>query len=145
MNNKKSAGYIVVTIIGCIFVISGVVLAIVYTEPEGIMQALPFALMGIGLGAFGGGLGGALSIRTLKRNPSLAKQKEIDVSDERNIFIANKAKAKVFDFTWYLFAALIIFLAVMQVELIITLVFIAAFFLRIILFVYFLNKYHKEM
>ena len=49
------------------------------------------------------------------------------------------------DFTWLLSAALIIFLAVMQVELVITLVFVAAFLVRIALFIYFLNKYHKEM
>jgi hypothetical protein len=145
MNNKKSTGYIITAIIGCILAALGVGLAILYTEPEGIMRGLPFALIGVGLGAFGGGLGGALSNRILRKNPSLAKQKEIEVNDERNITIANRAKAKVFDFTSLLFAALLIFLAVMQVQSIIVIIFAVLYVLRFILFIYLLNKYHKEM
>ena len=145
MNNKNTGGYIVLAIVGLLLVLSGVMLIILYSEPEGIMRALPFALIGIGLGAIGGSLGGILSIRAMKRNPKLAIQMEIEKSDERNVAISNKAKAKTFDFTWLLFAALIIFLAVMQIELFIVLVAIGAFVVKIFVFIFLLNKYHKEM
>ena len=145
MNSKKFKGCVILAVAGIVAFIAGVTLAIIFSDTQGIMQGLPFALIGIGLVSFGGGLGGALSYRTLKTNPNLAKQKEIEVNDERNIEISCLSKARTWEFTTYLFAALIIFLAVMQVELIVTLVFVIAFFVRLGVFVYFLNKYHKEM
>jgi len=109
------------------------------------MQALPFTLVGIGLGVFGGGLGGALSVRIMKKDPNMAKQIQIEENDERTITIDRKAKAGTYGFTSMLLAALIILLAVMQVQPLIIFVFIGAFFLRILMFIYLFNKYQKEM
>ena len=145
MGNKKSRGYIIVAVVGFVLFILGLALAISSAEPQGIVQALPFALLGIGVGAFCGGLSGVLGNRIMAKNPKLAKQKEIEVNDERNITIVNMAKAKVFDYTWFLFAAIIIFLALMQVGVWVILVLAVAFLSKIFLFICLLNKYHKEM
>jgi len=145
MKSEKSTGYIIACVIGAALTMTGILLAVFYTVPQGVMQALPFVLMGIGLGAFGGGLGGALSIRILKKDTKMAKQYQNEVNDERNIAIENKAKAKTDTFTSMLLWALIIVLAAMQVQLSVILIFIGAAFLRIFVLFYLLRKYHKEM
>jgi len=145
MNNKNPIIGILFTIIGFIVLALGVLLLITNTNPQGIIQALPFTLLGVGVGAFFGGLSGVLGNRILKNNPDLAKQKEIEVNDERNNAIANKAKARTFDLTWPIFVALIIFITLMQVEAIVILVFVGVFVLMVFLFLFFLIKYNKEM
>ncbi len=145
MNNKKTKGYVFLMIIGAILFTAGVVLAIRFTEPQGIMKTLPFICIGVGAGALGGGLGGAATSYLMRKNPSMAKQKEINAKDERNIAIANKAKAKLFNYTLMLFSVLLLFLALIQVELFVILVFVGAYLSIIVLFIYFINKYSKEM
>ena len=92
-----------------------------------------------------GGLGGLISYRRMQQNPQLAKQKEISTKDERNIIISYRSKAMAYNLTVLIFAALIMFLAVVQVETYITLVFTGAYLLIISLHFYFFNKYYKEM
>ncbi len=145
MNNKESTGHVIMIVVGAILFGTGVVLAILFTEPQGIMKALPFICIGVGLGVLGGGIGGAVGSRLLLKNPSLAKQKEIETKDERNITIANKAKAKAFSYTLILFSALVIFLALVQVEAYIIFVVVGAYLSVILVFICFLTKYHKEM
>jgi len=144
MKGNKIIGFVILAVAGFGLGVLGFVLAFTVGEPEGIMQALPFAFIGIGLGAFGGGLGAVISIHIMKKNPEMAKQVIIEATDERNVAISNKAKAKLFDFEWYMFAVLILFLATMLTGPVVVLIFIGALFLRIILFVYLLNKYHKD-
>jgi len=143
MKNQKS--YIISCIIGAAMIITGALLAIFYTVPQGIMQTLPFVLVGIGFGSFGGGLGGAVSIHMMKNDSNMAKQIQIEENDERNINIEHKAKAKTDSFMSVLLLELTIFLAMMQVKPLVVLVFVGAIFLRIFVLFYFLNKYRKEM
>jgi len=145
MKYQKSTGYTIACISGVILIIAGILLAIFYTVPYGVMPALPFALGGVGLGAFGGGLSGVISVCIMKKDPGLAKQVEIEENDERNITIENKAKAKTDTLISMLLWALIIFLAVMQVQLFIILVFVGVAFLRMFVLFYLLNRYRKEM
>ena len=145
MNNKKFKGYVLLIIIGVILFVAGIVLMINFEEPQGVMKSLPFVCIGVGLGALSGGIGAVISFHLMQKNPSMAKQKEIDIKDERNINITNKAKAKVFNYTWMLFSALLIFLAMMEIKLSIIVVFIGAYLSIIILYIYLLNKYSKEM
>ena len=131
--------------IGFVLFVTGIVLIILFSESQGIMKSLPFVCLGVGCGFIGGGIGGTVSYRKMKKNPNLAKQKEIDLKDERNIAIAYKAKAMAYNLTLLIFAALIVFLAVVQVETYITLVFTGAYLIVIFLYIYFFNRYHKEM
>jgi len=142
---KTPKSYIISCIIGTVMIVAGVLLTIFYTEPQGVMQALPFAIMGIGAGSFGGGIAGILSTRMMKKDPNMATQVRIYENDERNIMIGNKAKAKTDTFTQFLLLALTLFLAVMQVQLLVILVFVGAIFLRVFVLCYLITKYHKEM
>ena len=145
MVQKKSTKYYVIVAVGFVLFVTGIVLVIIFSEPQGIMKSLPFICLGIGSGLCSGGLGGAISSRQLQKNPQLAKEKEINTKDERNITISNKAKAAAYNFTLVIFSVLIMFLALVQVETYITLVFTGVYLLIISIFIYFLNKYHKEM
>lgn len=145
MNGKILRGYIFLAVAGALLLAAGVGLMILFAEPQGMMKTLPFVCLGVGAGALSGGIGGAVGSRLMRKNPDMAKQKEIAVKDERNIAIANKAKAKAFHYTWMLFPCLLLFLAMMQVNLAVILVFVAAYLSVIILFIYLFNKYDKEM
>ena len=145
MINKKIKGHYILPAVGFVLFVTGIVLVILCSESQGIMKTLPFICLGIGAGFCGGGLGGVVSYRKMKKNPSLAKQKEIDTKDERNITITNKAKAMAYNITLLIFAVLIMFLAMVQVEMYITLVFTGAYVIVIFLYIYFFNKYYKEM
>ena len=145
MINKKIRGLCVLTTVGFILFITGIALVIFFSESQGIMKTLPFICLAIGIGSCSGGLGGLISYRRMQQNPQLAKEKEINIKDERNIIISYRSKAMAYNLTVLIFAALIMFLAVVQVETYITLVFTGAYLLIISLHFYFFNKYYKEM
>lgn len=145
MIDKKIRGHYILAAVGVILFIAGIVLVILFSESRGIMKTLPSICLGIGAGFCGGGFSGVIRCRQMQKNPQLAKQAEIDTKDERNIAIANKAKAATYNFTLIIFAALILFLALVQAETYITLVFVGAYLLIIFLHIYFLTRYHKEM
>jgi len=146
MKNKKpevrirSLKELIVVTIGIVFLLAGV-LIIFLANSEGIIAGVCF---GLGAGFLSGGIGGAINNLTIQKNPDLAKQIEIDSKDERNITLGNKAKAKAFNCTLLILAALNIFFAVMQVNVFVILALTASYLLIIIIFIYFLQKYHKE-
>ena len=117
-SKRKSIAF---TIGGIALVIAGFVLLKFFPADEGVMEVLPYYFMGIGCGAFGWGAGELLRARALRGNL------EVERTDERRIFIANAAKARAYDVMSYLFAALIICFGLMQVDLVVLLMLIAAF------------------
>ena len=66
-------------------------------------------------------------------------------TDERRIFIANAAKARAYDVMSYLFAALIICFGLMQVELVVLLMLIAAFLFVESVAIYQMVKLEKKL
>ena len=112
---------------------------------QGALVALPYICIGLGCGAFGGGLSGLINRKVLRDNPRLQKQIVIEQNDERNIALSNRAKAKAFDAMLYLFGALMIAFSLMGVPLFATLALVAAYLLTVGLLIFYLNKYHKEM
>ena len=56
-------------------------------DPQGIMRALPFLLVGFGCGIFGHGLGELLAKKAAASDPEMARQVEIAQTDERNVMI----------------------------------------------------------
>ncbi|URN93007.1 MAG: hypothetical protein NAG76_14280 [Candidatus Pristimantibacillus lignocellulolyticus] len=81
----------------------------------------------------------------MKNHPDAAKQLEIDKKDERNLVIANRAKAKAYDMMVFVLGALILVFALMGIDLIavLILVFVYAFILGYN--IYYRVKYYKEM
>ena len=115
--------------IGLILLAAGLYLVRLDENPEGILRVLPFICIGLGCGLFGHGMGDLASKRVLKGNPEIAHQLEIEQKDERNITIASRAKARAFDLMTFVFGALMVCLALMQIDLaaILLLVFVYLF------------------
>lgn len=134
---KKSI-HILVTLAGAALTGGGLYLAKTVQDPIGIMKTLPYLCIGIGCGAFGHGLGELVRIWAVSKDPAQARQMEIDATDERNVMLANRAKAKGYDMMTYVFAALMLAYALMGASFEIILPFVAAY-----LFVHGVAAYHR--
>ena len=143
MKNKRNA-YGMVLIGLCLF-ITGLFLINVWKDAQGMLLTIPYAMIGLGCGLFGHGSGELLSHRSMKRDPQLEKQYQIDAHDERNVTIANRSKAKAYDMMIYVFGALMLTFTFMQVELHVILLLVGAYLFVLAYGVYFRFKYDKEM
>lgn len=144
MMKKKSFNYLI-AVVGLLLLATGLTLLKVIVNPQGILLVVPYTCIGLGCGAFGHGVGDIVNNRVVKNNPQLQKQMEIDKNDERNIAIANQAKAKAYDIMLYVFGALMVAFALMSVDMVAVLLLVAAYLFVVGFFIYYLNKYHKEM
>ena len=141
---KKNSSYII-AFTGLLLLALGLILLKSIDNPQGILLILPYICIGLGCGAFGHGLGDIVNNKVTKNNPQLKKQMEIEKNDERNIAVANKAKAKAYDIMLYIFAALMIAFALMGIDLAPILLLVAAYLFVVGFFIFYLNKYNKEM
>lgn len=102
---NKTISFYFLTVVGIILLAGGLFFIKTIEDPQGMLQALPYICVGLGCGMFGHGMGELISRRLMKNHPAAAKQLEIDKKDERNLAIANRAKAKAYDmivFVWSL-------------------------------------------
>ena len=130
----KERNYDVVkTVVGILLAAIGFVLLRRYADSQGVMAVLPFVCIGVGCGAFGHGMGG------------MQKQLEIEQKDERNIAISNSAKGKAFDIMLFVYGALMLSFALMQVDLAAILLFVFCYLLVLGCSIYYRVKYEKEM
>ena len=90
---------------------------------------LAYLCIGVGCGLFAHGTGEVWALHTARTNPEAAKMLEIAQKDERNVAIANCAKGKAFDMMTFLFGALFIAFAAMQVEVPVLLILVFAYLL----------------
>lgn len=145
MNNRSVAKHIVFSIIGFALFAFGIILMRLYPDAEGILLTLPYICVGVGAGVFGGNFGAAIANHALSKNPKAAKQKENEIKDERNRTISDRAKAKAYDAMTYVYAAILLAFALMQVDMFVVLTLVAVYLFVIFTNVYYLAKYHKEM
>jgi len=137
---------------GLLFALAGVVMLLFQVGIEGMLVILPIVIISIGgIIAINGFiiLVGRLMAR---RSSAFAKEiedsdKEVDIleDDERNIAISHKALATTYNYMNWLTSPLLIFLIMMQVELAVTLVFLAVLVARVIIHALLRRKYSKEM
>lgn len=113
-------------------------------DPTGIWRVLPYLAVGIGSGLFGQGAGELMNRLILRNHPEQAKNMEIQRKDERNVMLANAAKAKGFDAMTYIFAALLLAFALMGVSFEVILPFVAAYLLVQFYAVYCRFKQEKQ-
>lgn len=106
---------------------------------------MPYVCIGLGCGAFGHGVGDILSRQALKSDPSLAKRIQVEQEDERNIALSNLAKGKAFDLMLYVFGALLVCFALMEIDLAALLLLVAAYLFVVGSSIYYRLKYEKEM
>jgi hypothetical protein len=141
---KKTLSY-VFAILGFMLIGAGVYLIKTVDNPQSVMKTLPYIFVGVGCGVFGHGAGDLLCRRSIKSNPNIAKKLEIEKNDERNIAIANRAKAKAFDIMLPVFGALMVAFALMNIDLATTLLMVCAYLFVAGCGIYYRFKYDKEM
>ena len=125
--------------------ISGLILVKTITDPQGIMEALPYICIGVGCGIFGHGIGNIINRKALKNSPDIQKQVEIEKNDERNIAIGNSAKAKAYDMMIFVFGAVMISYVLMGINMIAVLLLVFSYLFVIAYGLYYRFKYNKEM
>jgi len=141
----KNLKEILLSLLGLIVLATGAVLIKVIDEPQGIMITLPYICIGIGSGVFGYGIGQFISKKIADKSPDIAKKMEIEQNDERNVALSNKSKAKAYDIMVFVYGALILAFALMQVKMAVTLALIASYLFVIFSNIYYRWKYEKEM
>ncbi|WDH82613.1 hypothetical protein [Paenibacillus urinalis] len=142
--NKLVSSYIF-SVLGIGLLAGGLYFIKAFEDPEGMLRALPYICVGVGCVIFGHGIGEVILQHAMKRAPAAAKQLEIDQNDERNLAIANRAKAKAYDMMTFVFGALILALSLMGVELIVLLLLVFAYLFILVSNSYYRFKYYKEM
>ncbi|MFC5702653.1 hypothetical protein ACFPVX_15220 [Cohnella faecalis] len=142
--NKTILSYLI-TVVGVAILAVGVYFIKTIEDPQGLLRALPYICVGLGSGMFGHGMGEIMVRYAMKHNPAAAKQLEIEKKDERNLAIANRAKAKAYDMMVFVLGALITALALMDIDLTMVLLLVCAYLFIIGYGVYYRFKYFKEM
>ena len=109
------------------------------------LNSLSGILLGTGAGVFGANIAKLYFISLEKKNPDIIKENEIELKDERNVLILQKAKAKSADITQWLIMLVAYLEILVNAPLWITLVTIGIFVLYNIIQIYYVNKFNKEM
>lgn len=142
--NKTVSSYLI-TVAGVALLAVGLYFIKTIEDPQGLLRALPYICVGLGSGIFGHGIGEIIAGYAMKHNPAAAKQLEIEKKDERNLAIANRAKAKAYDMMVFVFGALNIALALMDIDLTMLLLLVCTYLFIVGYGTYYRFKYYKEM
>ena len=102
-------------------------------------------LLGTGAGVFGANIAKLYFISLEKKNPDMIKENEIELQDERNVLIRQRAKAKSADITQWLIMIIAYLEIFVNAPLWITLLTVGIFVLYNIIQIYYINKFNKEM
>ena len=141
----KQAKNVWLSVLGLALTGAGIYLIKTVPDPQGIMQVMPFLLVGFGCGIFGHGLGELLAKKAAASDLEMARQVEIAQTDERNVMIGNMAKAKGYDMMTYVFGALMVAFALMGASWAVILPMVVAYLFVHGYAIYFRVKFDKEM
>lgn len=141
----KQAKNIGLSLLGFVLIGAGIYMILTVPDPQGIMRALPFLLVGFGCGIFGHGLGDLLAKKAVQSDPAMARQLEIAQTDERNVMIGSMAKAKGYDMMTYVFGALMVAFALMGAPWTVIIPMVIAYLFVHGYAIYFRVKLEKEM
>ena len=133
---KQSTFYITALIISIIMIIGS--LFIEHNSHSGI-------LLGTGAGVLGANIAKLYFISLEKKNPDMIKENEIELQDERNVLIRQRAKAKSADITQWLIMIIAYLEIFVNAPLWIILLTVGIFVLYNIIQIYYINKFNKEM
>ncbi len=142
---KKNIRNYILVVVGLVLLVAGLALLKVVAEPQGIMLILPYICIGVGCGIFGHGMGSILSKKALKNHPEARKQMEIEEKDERNLTISYQSKARAYDMMVFVFGALMIAFALMNVEWNVILLLVFAYLFVVGYGIFYRCKLEKEI
>ena len=138
-NNVKST---LMTVIGLLVLVAGL-LAVKRLDLGN--QAAPYLCVGLGCGVFSQGIGELITRWSEKGHPEMTRQREIEENDERNIALRDRAQARAYRIMIPVFGALFLAFGLMDVELRVILLLVAAYLYICGCSVYYSVKYRKEM
>ncbi len=141
---KFSAKNIILTIAGFGLLLLGVAFAIRSLE-AGVVTVWPFASIGIGSGIAGAAIGQTLKRRKLATDETFQEQMQVLQADERNVIIMNRAKAKAFSISIYLYAALMLAFLLLRINYIAVLLLTVVYLATIVCYIVFFQRYSKTM
>ena len=140
MRNKQIKLYTSLAVLGAIlFAIGG----FVFTGKD--VNTVSGLFIGIGAGLFGLSVAQIIVIVIAEKNPEYKRKASIEEKDERNIAISNKAKAKGFNAMGYILPILMLVYILINADLLLLLLLVFAYLLVYCVYVFYLNKYSKEM
>ena len=102
-------------------------------------------LLGTGAGVIGASIAKLYFISLEKKNPDMIKENEIELQDERNVLILQRAKAKSADITQWLIMLIAYLEIFVNAPLWIILLTVGIFVLYNIIQIYYINKFNNEM
>ena len=137
---KKQVWYVLLAVAGIALMIAGVVWL-----RAGVENVVPYLCIGVGAGIFGYGTGAWLQYRALKDAPEARRRIEIETNDERNVAMNNRAKAKAYDAMIYIFSALLLVFALMEINFVAVLLLVAGYLAVCGIYVYYRVRYDREM
>ena len=139
-NNKVKSTAI--TVLGLLVLVAGLLAVKIFDFGS---QAAPYLCIGLGCGVFGQGLGELFTRWGEKKHPEIARQRKIEENDERNVALRDRAEAKAYRIMIPVFGALFLAFGLMNVELRVILLLVAAYLYICGCSVYYSIKYRKEM
>jgi len=144
MEKGEKTSYVLL-IAGLLLVIISVISLYLFGSEHVAYTAVSYSFFGVGFGLLGDGIGRLNAARLEKKDPERMKNLNIEKHDERNIIIDEKARAKAFTLSQYLFSVMIVVLAIMGVELKALLIVLCADLIVLVYSVYIRSKLYKEM
>lgn len=140
--NKKNTQNIVLLAMGILLVVSGF-LIIHFVNRD--IKTISGVMIGIGAGLAGMSIAKILTCNYFSKNPAKAELEQIELADERNIIIRDRAKAKAGQVTRYALIIAAFFCILMDVPLWIVYVFIGIYLSDYLLSFLFIQQLQKEM
>ncbi|PGM56159.1 hypothetical protein [Bacillus sp. AFS053548] len=142
---KKTNSIYYLTVVALALLLGGIYFIKTNENPQGLQQVLPYICFGLGCSFFSHGIGEILIRLVMKNNAVAAKQIEINKKDERNLPIANQAKAKAYDMMVIVFGALILAFSLMDLDFKKLLLLVIAYLFFLGYNSYYRLKFYKEM
>ncbi|NLW78811.1 MAG: hypothetical protein GXY32_05300 [Ruminococcaceae bacterium] len=138
-------GNIVLALVGLALMVAGVVFARLWAEAEGLLKTLPYLGIGIGAGFLGGNVAAVVNKLVFRKHPEAARQKEIEVNDERNQQLNHMAMAKAYRVSLFVYSAVMLAFALLQVPVYVILILVAAHLFVVGTYIFYMNRYSKQM
>ena len=135
--------HLVILLAGLVMAVTGFVL--LRGDSSWAARPVPYLLLGFGCGAFGWGAGELLKRKALAGDPALERKLRIQQEDERNQAIADRAKARTYDASLYLYGALLTVFALMKVDFVVIMLLVGAYLAVNAISIYYYCKYQREM
>ena len=132
-------------IMGLLLIIGSIIALYFFRDEKSAYTVISFTVFGCGFGLLGDGIGRLNAARLEKKDPERMKLFNIEKNDERNIAIDEKARAKAFTLSQYLFPAVLVALVIMKVDIKALIPVVAADLLVLAYSLYIRQKLYKEM